>query len=52
MEQLQQAFRDSTPKAGSVRLLSSTKILISALQLISVIQISTQKYGFGHFDPF
>ena len=42
MEQLHQGFRDSTQK----------KSLLSALQLISIRQNSTQKYGSGHFDPF
>ena len=42
MEQLHQGLSDSTPKAGSDR---STKSLLSALQLISIRQISTQKYG-------
>ena len=28
------------------------KTLLSALQLMSISQISTQKYGSGHFYPF
>ena len=42
MEQQQQVFSDSTPSAGSARL----------QQLMSISQISTQKYGSDHFDPF
>ena len=45
-------FSDSTPRAGSDRLQKSTKSLLSALQLMSICQISTQNYGSGHFDPF
>ena len=41
-----------TQKAVSDRLQKSKKNSISALQLISISQISTQKYGSGHFDPF
>ena len=52
MEQQQHGFSDSTPKAGSDRLQKSAKSLISALQLMSISQISSQKYGSGHFDPF
>ena len=52
MEQQQQGFSDSTPRAGSDRLQKSAKSLLSALQLMSISQISTQKYGSGHFDPF
>ena len=52
MEQQQQGFSDSTPRAGSDRLQKSTKSLFSALQLMSICQINTQKYGSGHFDPF
>ena len=49
MEQQQHGFSDPTPRAGNER---SAKSLLSALQLMSIIQISTQKYGSGHFDPF
>ena len=52
MEKLHQSFSDSTPKAGSDRLQKSAKILLSALQLISISKIITQKYGSDHFDPF
>ena len=52
MEQQQHGFSDSKPKAGSDRLKKSAKSLITALQLMSISQISTQKYGLGHFDPF
>jgi len=52
MEQQQHGFSDSTPRAGSDRLQKSAKSLLSALQLMSISQISTQKYGSGHFDPF
>ena len=51
MEQQQHSFSDSTPRAGSDRLQKSSNSLLSALQLMSS-QISTQKYGSGHFDPF
>ena len=55
-EKLQQGFSDTTPKAGS----DISQSLLFALQLISIRQIififigqiSTQKYGSGHFDPF
>ena len=30
----------------------SAKCLLSTLQLMSINQIITQKYGSGHFDPF
>ena len=52
MEQQQHDFSDSTPRAGSDRLQKLAKSLLSALQLISSSQISPQKYGSGHFDPF
>ena len=52
MEQQQHGFSDSTPRTGSDRLQKSAKSLLSALQLMSISQISTQKYGSGHFDPF
>jgi len=52
MEQQQHGFSDSTPRAGSDKLQKSAKSLRSALQLMSISQISTQKYGSGHFDPF
>jgi len=52
MEQQQHGFSDSMPRAGSDKLQKSAKSLLSALQLISNSQISTQKYGSGHFDPF
>ena len=52
MEQQQHGFSDSTPRAGSDRLQKSAKILLSALQLMSISQIITQKYGLGHFDFF
>ena len=45
MEQQQYGFSDSTTGAGSDRLQNSAKSLLSALQLISISQISTQKYG-------
>ena len=40
MEQLQQGLSDSTPKAGSDRILKIGESLISALQLIYMSQIS------------
>ena len=54
MEQQQHGFSDSTPRAGSDRLQKSSKSLLIALQLMSISQISTQKYesGPGNFDPF
>ena len=52
MEQQQHGFSNSTPRADSDRLQKSAKSFISALQLMSISQISTQKYGSGHFDPF
>ena len=56
MEQPQQGFSDSTPRAGSVlviRLQNSSKSLLSdALQLISNSQIAIQKYWSGHFCPY
>ena len=53
MEQQQHGLSDLTPRAGSDRLLKSSKSLLSALQLMFILcQINTQKYGSGHFDPF
>jgi len=54
VEQLQQGFgfSDSTQRASSDRLQNSAKSLLSALQLIFIIEIIIQKYGTGHFDPF
>ena len=52
MEQQQQGFSDSTPRAGSDRLQQSAKSLLSALQQMYISQISTQNYGSGHSDPF
>ena len=52
MEQQQHGFSDSTPRADSDRLQKSAKGLLSALQLMSISQISTHKYGLGHFDLF
>ena len=52
IEQEQHGFSDSTPRAGSERLQKSTKSLLIALQLMSISQISNQKYGSGHFYPF
>ena len=51
MEQQQHGFSDSTPRAGSDRLQKSAKSLLSALQLMSISQISTQKYGSGNSEP-
>jgi len=51
MKQQQNGFSDSTPRAGSDRL-QKRKKFFNALQLMSISQISTQKYGSGHFDPF
>ena len=48
IEQQQHGFSDSTPRAGSDRLQKSAKSLLSALQLMSINQISTQKYGSGN----
>ena len=39
------------PRADSDRLQKSAKSFLSALQLMSISQISTQKYELGHFDP-
>ena len=52
MEQQQHGFSDSTPRAGRDTLQQSAKSLLRALQLMSTSQISTQKYGSGHFHPF
>jgi len=52
MEQLRQVFSDLTPKAGSDRSQKSTKSVIDALELLSISQISTQKYLSGHLDHF
>ena len=54
VEQLQHGFgfSDSTQRASSDRLQKSSKSLLSALQLIFIIDIITQKYGSGHFEPF
>ena len=52
MEQQQHGVSDSTPRASSERLQKSAKSLLSALQLMSISQFSTQKYWSGHFDPF
>ena len=52
MEQQQHDLSDSTPRAGSDRLQKSAESLHSALQLMSISQISTQRDGPGHFDPF
>ena len=38
-------FSDSTPRAGSDRLQKSSKSLLSALQILSLSQIGTQKCG-------
>ena len=51
MEQQQQGFSDSTPRAGSDRLQKSAKSLLSALQLMSISQISTQKLWIRSFRP-
>ena len=47
MEQQQNGFSGSTPMAGSNRLEKSPKSLPSALQLMFISQIRTQKYGSG-----
>ena len=54
MEQQQHGLSNSTPRAVSDRLQKSTKSLLSlsALQFMSISQISTQKYGSGHFYQF
>ena len=53
MEQQQHGMSDLTPRAGSDRLLKSSKSLLSALQLMFILcQINTQKYGSGNFDTF
>ena len=52
MEQQQHGVSDSMPRAGRDRLQKSAKSLLSALQLMTISQISIQKYGSGHFDPF
>ena len=50
MEQQQQGFSDSTPKAaGSDDLKIGKQNMVNALQLIFIIQISTQKYESGIF---
>ena len=51
MEQQQHGFNNSTLRVqGSERLQKSPKSFHIALQLISIRQISTQKYRSGHFD--
>ena len=45
MEKQRHDFSDSTPRAGSDRLEKSAKSLLSALQLKSISQISTQNKG-------
>ena len=52
MEQQQSSFSHSTPRAGSDRLQKSAKSVLSALQLMSISQISTQKYRSVHFSHF
>jgi len=52
MEQQQRSFSDSPQWAVSDRLQKLAKSFLSALQLMSISQIRTQKYGSGHFDPF
>ena len=52
MVQEQYGFSDSTPRSDRDRFLKSIKSLPSAKQLMSISQISTQKYGTGNFDPF
>jgi len=54
MEQQQRSFSDSPQWAVSDRLQKLAKSFLSALQLMSISQISTQnqKYGSGHFDTF
>ena len=55
MEQQQHGFCDQTPRAGIDRIYISAKNLLSALQLMSISQISTLKalkFGSGHFDPY
>ena len=47
MKQQQRGLGDSTPRAGSDRLQKLVKSLLSALQLMSIRKISTQKYGSG-----
>ena len=51
MEQQQQVYA-LTPRVGSDRLQKSAKCLLSALELMSISQISTHKYESGHFDLF
>ena len=51
MEQQQHGFCDPTSRTGSDRLQKLAKSLLSVLQLMSISQIRTQKYGSGHFDP-
>ena len=52
MEQQQHGCSHSTPRPGSDRLQKLAKILLSTLQLMSISQISTQKYWSVHFDLF
>jgi hypothetical protein len=52
MEQQQHGFSDSTPRLGSDRLKKLAKSLLSTLQLMSISQISTQKFGSVHFELF
>ena len=52
MEQKQFGFSDSMLRAGSDKLQKSAESFLSALQLMYISQISTQKYESGHFDPF
>ena len=46
MEQQQNGFSDSTPRLGSDRLKKLAKSLLSTLQLMSIIQISTMDQVF------
>ena len=51
MEQLNQSFSGSTPRAGGDKLQKSGKSLLSALQLISISQIRTPKVLVRSFRP-
>ena len=52
MEQLNQSFSGSTPRAGGDKLQKSGKSLLSALQLMSISQIRTPKVLVRSFRPF
>ena len=52
MERQQHCFNDSTTIGDSDRLQKSAKSLHWVKQIMSISQVSTQKYRSAHFDPF